>query len=311
MNRKPTIGVGISMHPDALALLRRTADVQLFAWDAPAQAILGGSAQWDGLIVYTPDLYLKAIGEAAHLQVIGCHSCSAEIARQLAGQGIRVTLTPALWDTVADLTVGLIFAAARNIPQADRAIRAGRWGQGDLKVMYSGLDVFGKTAGILGLGRIGAIVARRLQGFDMHMLYHDILRRPGLETSLKLEYVSLQDLLTLSDFLIILAPLNDATRGLLGEPELRSMKTDAILINTARGAIVDPQALYRALSQGWIRAAGLDVFAQEPLPAGDPLFSLENVVLTPHLGGSSKECDMTLVEDALRVLNGLEPLHPA
>jgi phosphoglycerate dehydrogenase-like enzyme len=310
MNCKPLVGVGISMHPDVFALLGKTANIELFAWNAPSQALQEFIPNCDALIVYTPDQYMHVLENAPRLRSLSCHSCSDEIGKQLSQRGIRVTLTPFLWDTVADLTLSLMFAAARQIPQADAGIRDGQWGKVDLKVKFSGVDIFGKTLGILGMGRIGAIVAKRLQGFDMRLLYYDLTRKPELESKLRLEYTSFQELLTQSDFLIVMVPLNEATRGMLAENELRSMKRDAILINTARGAVVDSTALVRALRERWIRAAGLDVYPYEPLALDDPLLSLENVVLTPHLGGSTKDCDQVLVEDTLRILSGEEPIYP-
>jgi phosphoglycerate dehydrogenase-like enzyme len=159
------------------------------------------------------------------------------------------------------------------------------------------------------MGRIGTEFARRVQGFGMRMLYADPIRKPDLERELHLEHASLQDLFAQADIVIIAMPLNDETRGSIGERELRSMKRNAILVNTARGAIFDEPALIRALQEKWFAGAGLDVYAEEPLPAGHPLLTLNNVVLSPHLGGSTKECDLTLVEDALRVLRGESPLH--
>jgi len=223
--------------------------------------------------------------------------------------GVRVTLVPSLWDTVADMALALMFAAARNVAGADAAIRRGEWGRTDLKVRYSGLDVFGKTLGIVGLGRIGAILARRVRGFDMRLLYYDTVHKPDLEAELGLAYRPLDDLLAESDIISIQLPLTDATRGLIGERAFRLMKRDAILVNTARGAILDEEALCRALRERGIAAAGLDVVTQEPLPPDSPLLALDNVVLAPHLGGSTKECDGALVEDALRVLAGVAPLH--
>jgi phosphoglycerate dehydrogenase-like enzyme len=149
-----------------------------------------------------------------------------------------------------------------------------------------------------------------VQGFNMRILYTDPIRKPDLEQALHLEYASLTALLTEADVVVIAAPLNEETRGLIGAAELRCMKPDAILVNTARGAIVEEQALVQALQERWIAGAGLDVFAEEPLRPDHPLLKLENVVLTPHLGGSTQECDMVLVEDTLRVLRGEEPLHP-
>lgn len=302
MNR-PRVLVSISMHPHALARLQEGAEVDVLPWDAPVETLLPRLGGYDGMIVYVPRLDAAMLDAARRLKSIACHACPPEMAAVAAARGIAVAVTPTLYETVADMTLALMFAAARNVAQADAAIRRGEWGGAvDLKVRYSGLDVFGKTLGILGLGRIGTIVARRVQGFDMRLLYHDLARKPALEQTLHVAYRPLPQLLAESDILVVLTPLNDSTRGLLGEAELRLMKRDAILVNTARAAIIDREALIRALSERWIAAAGLDVHHTEPLRPDDPLLTLDNVVVAPHLGGSTKACDMALVEATLRAL---------
>jgi len=306
----PRVLVNISMHPDAQQRLRERAEVDILPWDYPAEKLRPLLGDYDGTIVYVPRFDDATLDAAVKLKVIACHSCPPAVLEAAAQRGIHVTVTPTLWDAVADMTMALMFAAARNIPQVDAAIRRGEWGApADLKVRYSGLDICGKTLGILGLGRIGTLVARRVQGFGMRIFYHDPVRQEALEKELHLEYCSLDRLLAESDILIVLAALNDSTRGLLGEAELRRMKRDAILVNTGRGALIDPQALYRALKERWIAVAGLDVFSAEPFRPDDPLLTLDNVVVTSHLAGSTKECDMALVEDTLRVLQNQEPLH--
>jgi phosphoglycerate dehydrogenase-like enzyme len=305
---KPKVATNISMHPDALARLRSAADVEVLP--SYRERIPDMLSSCQGIITYAPSFDKALLQEERNLEVISCHACPADFAAAAAARGIRVTCVPSLWDTVADMTLALIFATARMVPQADAAIRSGLWERNDLKRIFSGHDIFGKTLGIIGLGKIGRVLARRVQGFDMHLLYHDIVRNLELEQRYGLEYQSLHDLLARADIVTIQVPLGDETRGLIGEKELRMMKPDALLINTARGAIIDEHALYRALKERWIAAAGLDVFPEEPLTSNHPLLKLENVVLTPHLGGSTKECDLILVEDTLRVLRGEEPLHP-
>jgi phosphoglycerate dehydrogenase-like enzyme len=291
------------MHPDAMARLRQAAEV------APVPSG-GESLACDGIIAYVPALDAAGLARAPDLKVIACHDCPRPLLEAASARGIRVTYAPSLRDTVADMALALLFAAARNVPQAHAAIADGRWGRQDLKVRFSGFDVFGKTLGILGLGRIGAILARRVQGFDMRILYHDVVRKPELEWELGLQFRPLGDLLREADIVVVLVRLNEGSRGMIGEAELRSMKRDAILVNVARGAILDQAALYRALQERWIAAAGLDVLVDEPIGADHPLLALDNVVLAPHLGGSTKGCDMVLVEDTIRVLCGEEPIHP-
>jgi phosphoglycerate dehydrogenase-like enzyme len=303
-----TILVGMSLHPDARAALDRVAQVTTWsARDDDAGALLERA---EALLTYVPSFEPRLLDRASGLKVIACHACPAPVREAAQARGIQVTHAPSLWDTVADQALALMFAAARNTAQADRAVRGGHWGQTDLKVRFSGHDVFGKTLGIVGLGKIGSAVAKRVQGFEMTVLYADPARKPELELSLRVQHRPLHDLLAQSDIVIVTVPLNDETRGLIGASELRLLKPEAILVNPSRGALIDEPALCAALEARRIAAAGLDVFVEEPLPPGHPLLSLDNVVLSPHLGGSTKECDMVLVEDTLRVLRGEVPRFP-
>jgi phosphoglycerate dehydrogenase-like enzyme len=306
MNKKPKVLLGIALHEDAASLLCEKAEViQIPGGKEDLTALIGSI---EGIIAYSPPI--DTLRGARKLKVISCHSVPKDLLKEAGEQGVTVTLVPSLWDTVADMTLALIFAAARNIPQAHGAIKAGLWNNNEgLKIRYSGHDVFGRTLGILGLGQIGTILAKRVQGFEMKTLYHDIHRNPEMEKKFGLEYCGLHRLLAESDILTVLVPLNDETRGMLGEEELRLMKKDAILVNTARGAIIDEEALYRVLKEKRIAAAGLDVLVREPMAADNPLLSLDNVVFTPHLGGSTKECDMVLVEDTLHILAGESPVY--
>lgn len=162
MADRPRVLVGISMHPQVMARLRDAADVDAdLAVDRELAATI---ARYDAMIVYSPRFDPALLGEARRLKAIACHACPPEMLAAATQRGIRVTLVPSLWDTVADMALALMFAAARNVAQADAAIRRGERGRADLKVRYSGFDVFGKTLGIVGLGRIGATLARRVRG---------------------------------------------------------------------------------------------------------------------------------------------------
>lgn len=301
MHKKNKVTVAMAMHPQALRELEEAAEVELMAWDDPR--LVESMQESDALITYTPRLDAQVLRKAVKLKAIGCHSCPQEF-MQLAHQlSIQVTEAAGLWAAVADFTLGLLFTAARNIPQAHRAIREGQWQDSQsLKVQYSGRDVSGKTIGIIGLGRIGALVARRLRGFEARLLYTDPVRKAELEEKLGIGYCSLDDLLSQSDHIILLAPLNDQTRGMLGEEQFQMMKTGAVLVNTARGALVDEEALYRALASGRLAGAGLDVYAEEPIPPQHPLLTLDNVVFAPHLGGSTYDVDMEMVRGVLQAI---------
>ena len=187
------------------------------------------------------------------------------------------------------MTFALILAIARRVPFGDREIRAGKWVYFD-QTPYLGTNVFGKTLGIVGLGGIGTQVARRASGFDMRVIYHSRTRKQELEKQLGVEWVpNVQAVLKESDFVSLHMPLTPDTQGMIGKAELEQMKPDAFLINTTRGKTVDPKALYDALVAAEIAGAALDVTDPEPIPADDPLLTLPNVIITPHVASSSKE----------------------
>lgn len=200
---------------------------------------------------------------------------------------VIVCRTPGvLTETSADLAFALLLSAARQVAEGDRYVRAGNWKTWSPTTLL-GNDVYGATLGILGLGRIGAAVARRARGFDMKVLYHSRHRKPELEVELRAEFTELDQLLAISDFVSLHAALAAETRHLIGERELGLMKPTAILINTARGPLVDHDALVDALRSGQIAGAALDVTDPEPLPPGHPLLELESVLITPHIASAS------------------------
>ena len=204
-------------------------------------------------------------------------------------RGIPVGYTPGvLSETTADLAFALLMAAARRVAEADRYVRNGRWTVARQPFLMYGQDIHHATLGIVGMGQIGAEVARRGKGFQMRILYNNRHRREDLEKELGAEYVSLPVLLSSSDFVSLHTPLNESTHRLIGRNELALMKPTAILINTARGQIIDQQALYEALKSGKIRGAGLDVIEIEPIPPDDPILKLDNVVFSPHVGSATK-----------------------
>lgn len=227
--------------------------------------------------------------------------------------GVWVTNTPeVLTDATADLAWALLLAAARRVAEGDRFVRAGRWKRWDW-TMLRGVDVHGKTLGIVGAGRIGQAVGRRAVGFSMRVLYTSRERKTAFERETGARRVPLDRLLRESDFVSIHVALTPETRGLIGARELGLMKRTAILVNTARGPIVDEEALARALASGRIRAAGLDVFEREP--AVHPrLLKLENAVLCPHIGSATDETRRAMYETALRnlaaILAGRQPPNP-
>jgi lactate dehydrogenase-like 2-hydroxyacid dehydrogenase len=209
-------------------------------------------------------------------------------------RGIPVGHTPdVLTDTTADVAFALIMAAARRVVEGDAMVRAGRWPSWE-PFGFLGQDVHHATLGIVGFGRIGQAVARRASGFDMSVLHT--------------RDTPLDELLERSDFVSLHVPLTESTRGMIGERELRLMKQTAVLVNTARGPIVDTAALERALREGWIAAAGLDVTDPEPLPADHPLLRAPNLTVLPHVGsatrGTREAMAALAVENLLRGLRG-------
>src|SRR5205823_7486374 len=201
-------------------------------------------------------------------------------------RGIVVTNTPdVLTETTADFAWALLMAAARRVVAADRFARSGQWTRWQWDLLW-GNDIYGKTLGIIGFGRIGRAVARRALGFNMRVLYHDALRADAaVERELSATATDLETLLREADFVTLHTNLTPETRHLIGERTLRLMRKSAIVVNAARGPIVDEAALAQALREGWIAGAGLDVFEEEPRIHPD-LLPLQNVVLAPHIASA-------------------------
>jgi glyoxylate reductase len=228
-------------------------------------------------------------------------------------RGVVVTNTPGVLDeTTADVAFMLLLAAARRLGEGERLLRAGEWEWWGPKQLM-GPDVWGKKLGIVGFGRIGQSVARRAKGFGMDVLYHNRSRREEAERELGARYLDLDELLETADFVSVHTPLTKATNHLIGEPELRRMKPEAVLVNTSRGPVVDEAALAEALADGRIFAAGLDVYEDEP-EVHPGLLELENVVLAPHIGSASVETRdrmaVLAAENLAAVLRGEDPKTP-
>jgi glyoxylate reductase len=211
-------------------------------------------------------------------------------------RGIYITNTPeVLTDTTADFAWALLMAIARRVVEADRYVRSGQWKVGWHPNMMTGRDVYGATIGIVGAGRIGYAVAERAKGFNMKILFYDVIPRPEME-KLGAKKVDLDTLLKESDFVSIHVPLMKETQHLINEQKLKLMKKTAYLINNSRGPVVDEKALCRALKEEWIAGAGLDVFEQEPIPKDSPLVRLDNVVVAPHISSASLETRAKMAE---------------
>ena len=274
-----------------------------------AQALRKGVRDVQGLICLLDDrIDRRLIDAAPQLEVIsnsavGYNNIDIEYAQS---KHIAVCNTPGiLTETTAELAWALLFAAARRIPESDRFVRAGRF-TGWKPMLMLGSDIHGKTLGVIGTGRIGTAFARKSKGFNMRILYSG-KRNPELEKELGAEHAGLETLLRESDFVSLHIPMRKENYHLIGEKELNMMKTSAYLINTARGAVVDEEALVEALKSNRIAGAGLDVYEHEPaLTPG--LTELSNVVLTPHTGSASTATRNIMakmaVENCLKVLRG-------
>ena len=284
----------------------------------PREELLRQAARCEGLVTLLTDrIDEELLAAAPRLRVVSNMATGFDNIDLAAAsrRNVLVTRTPGvLSETVADFTFALMLAAARRVAEGDRHVRAGRWKTWGPQVML-GHDVHSATLGIVGLGGIGEAVARRARGFGMRLVYHSRSRKPALERRLRLEFLSLQDLLAQSDFVSLHAPLTTETRGFIGERELRLMKPAAVLVNTARGPLIDQAALYRALNEGWIAAAALDVTDPEPMPGDDPLLTLANVIVTPHIASASvatrSRMALLAVENLLTALEGRVPKDTA
>ena len=250
---------------------------------------------------------LKVVANVA----VGYNNIDVAAARR---RGVIVTNTPdVLTETTADFAWTLLMATARRVVEADHYARSGRWTAWKWDLLW-GADVHGTTLGIVGFGRIGRAIARRAQGFNMRILYHDAVRADAaVERELSATATDLETLLREADFVTLHTNLTPETRHLIGERTLRLMRKSAIVVNAARGPIVDEAALAQALREGWIAGAGLDVFEEEPRIHPD-LLPLQNVVLAPHIASASRDTRIAMATLAVRncvaVLEGKAPITP-
>ena len=274
-------------------MLREFAELKLWPEPdvpPPYDVLLQEVRDVDGVVCLLTDrIDAGLIGASRKLRVISNVAVgydNIDVAAATA-RSIMVCNTPGvLTETTADLAWALIMAAGRRISEADRYLRAGRWKSWSPQLLL-GQDIHGATLGIIGFGRIGQAVGRRAKGFGMKLVYTDTERQVEVERETGAEFVALPELLRRSDFVSIHTSLTAETRHLIGARELTMMKPTAVLINSARGPIVDEAALAEALREKRIFAAGLDVYESEPLPQDSPLLGLENVVLLPHIGSGS------------------------
>jgi glyoxylate reductase len=303
---------------EGLSLLREVADVHV--WEGPEGA--PRDVLLDELRVASGGLFLpptdrldrEAMDGAPHLKVISGFGVGYDYVDvpEATRRGILVCNTPGtLTETTADQAWALLLATARNTSRGDRFVRSGQWQKYEPALLL-GADVHGATLGIVGLGAIGSAVARRASGFGMRILYTGRAPKPLAEASTGATFVPLDDLLRESDFVSLNCALTPETRGLIGAPQLALMKPTAILVNTARGGVVDQRALATALQEGQIAGAGIDVYEQEPVDPHDPLLSCESAVLVPHLGSATHPTRARMARVAAEnIVAGLQGRRPA
>lgn len=288
------------IHDVAIEEAKGFADVDL-EFNLPPEELIEKIGKYDGLIVRSGTKVTKEVIENSNLKIIGragvgLDNIDTEAARK---KGIKIVNSPeASTISVAELVIGSLIALMRNIAHAHRSMRKGKWERSK----FTGNELFGKSLGIIGLGRIGREVALRARAFGMDIMIYDprITVEDAREYNCKL--VDLNELLKNSDVITLHIPLMDSTRGMISKEELNLMKDSAILVNIARGGLVDEEALYEALKEDKLKGAVLDVFEEEP-PGNSPILSLDNVVLTPHIGASTDEAQInagTVVVEKIR-----------
>lgn len=304
------------IHEEALALLRENAEVSVGFGPKARELDDALLAEVNALLVRTKPLGAQQIEKAPQLLVIARHGVGVDnIAVEAATQrGIPVLITPrANLRSVAEHVFALALAVSRNLLRADRYVREGRFAERDSLV---GWELFGGTLGVIGLGRIGEEVARMgAAGFGMQVLGYDPFVDEKAARAKGVELVSsLEELLSACDFVSVHVPLTEKTQGLLGARELSFMRPGSVLVQAARGGVVDEGALVEALRNGPLAGAGIDVFGEEPPPVDHPLFSVENAVLSPHTAASTQQAMRRMGLDAARgildILGGADALSP-
>lgn len=316
---KPSVFVTRLIAQEALDRISQAAEMEVWAEELPPpyEVLLAKARQADGLVTLLTDkVDSKLLDAAPKLRVVSNVAVgydNVDVA-EATKRYIVVGNTPGvLTETTADFAFALLMAAARRVVEAERHTRTGKWKTWGPRVLL-GQDIHHATLGIVGLGRIGAEIAKRAKGFDIRVLYYDKRRQADLEKEFAIEYVpELASLLSRADFITVHVPLMPDTFHLFGEAEFAAMKPNAVFVNTSRGPVVDQKALYKALKSRQIFAAGIDVTEVEPIPQDDPLLTLDNIIIAPHIASASfatrKNMALIAAENLLAGLSGRVPPH--
>lgn len=316
---KPKVYVTRMIPKDILTEIQEICEVKIWLEPdvpVPRDILEKEIAEVEGLYcLLTESIDASLLEKGKHLRIVsnmavGYNNIDVQEATR---RGIMITNTPGvLTETTADLTFALLMMTARRMEESTQFLRKGEWKTWS-PMLLAGQDIYGATLGIVGMGRIGEALAKRAKGFEMKLLYHNRSRKRDVEEELGIEYRSLDALLKESDFVCVMTPYTPETKNLIGKKEFNMMKQTAILINTARGGIVDEDALYEALIHKKIWAAGLDVFETEPLSPNHPLLTLPTLVALPHIGSATVKTRHQMARLAalnlIEALSGKIPTH--
>lgn len=309
---------GAPIHEAATKILSKIANVREVQSNTQGQVdeqLIGSVQDADAILVRYSSVTKELIEAAKQLKIIAVHGAGLDYVDIEAAtkKGIVVTRTPLANSTsVAEFAMTLILLLARKIPMTLRLMEVGKWAEA--RSIESKMELSEKTLGIIGLGNVGAKVARRAKAFEMRILAFDPYVSKEKTEEVGAQLVDLRTLLKESDVVTIHAALTQEVWHMIGEEELRMMRKGAVLINTSRGAAVNEKALYRALKDKWIAGAALDVLEKEPASLDNPLLTLDNVIITPHIAGTTEESLVrmatTAAEDIVRFLKGQTPIFP-
>jgi gluconate 2-dehydrogenase len=306
MSTKPKILVTHKLPETVQEYLNLHADCTFWNQEGsmPRSVILDKVSDVEGILGGTIDEELLSCAprlRVASTSSVGYNHFDLDAMR---AHGVIGTHTPYVLDsTVADLVLALMLSAGRRIAELDAYVKQGKWQKGTSGTELFGVDVHHSTLGIIGMGRIGEAIAKRaVFGFDMNLLYHSRRPKKEVDERFNARFCEMDELLRESDYIVVMTPLTPETKHMIGEEQFNLMKSSAIFINASRGATVDEQALIKALQQGKIRGAGLDVFDIEPTPVDNPLLRMPNVVTLPHIGSATARTRNDMAELAAKNL---------